>query len=99
MSRATLDGYLKKIFKDLIKKKNKGILIDFEKFKILSRDIKMAVINESVKQLKKNYYELRSKKVTRLIQSLDIRNFKKSTLGGCIFFKKNNNLCLKLEKL
>ena len=59
----------------------------------------MAVINESVKQLKKNYYELRSKKVTRLIQSLDIRNFKKSTLGGCIFFKKNNNLCLKLEKL
>ena len=25
-------------------------------------------------------------------------NFKKLTLGGCIFFKKDNNLCLKVEK-
>jgi len=33
-----------------------------------------------------------------LIESLNKKSFKKSTLGGCIFFKKNDNLCLKVEK-
>ena len=51
------------------------------------------------KQLKKNYYDLRSKKVVNLIKNLDKKNFKKSTLGGCIFFKKEDNLCLKDEKI
>ena len=33
-----------------------------------------------------------------LITNLDKKDFKKSTLGGCIFFKKGENLCLKVEK-
>ena len=37
------------------------ILIDYKKYKKLS-DVKIAVINESVKKLQKNYYDLRSKK-------------------------------------
>ena len=40
-----------------------------------------------------------SKKVKNLIQSLNKRDFKKYTLGGCIFFKKGENLCLKIEKI
>ena len=40
------------------------------------------------KTLKKNYYDLRSKKVNNLIKSLNKRSFKKLTLGGCIFIKK-----------
>ena len=59
----------------------------------------MAIINESVKKIKKNYYDLRSKKVNNLIKSLNKRSFKKLTLGGCIFYKKGENLCLKEEKL
>ena len=59
----------------------------------------MALINESIKQIKNNYYDLRSKKVVNLIKSLGKKGFKKATLGGCIFFKKDNNLCLKREKL
>ena len=58
----------------------------------------MALINESIKHLKKNYYDLRSKKVDNLIKSIDKINFKKSTLGGCVFFKRGDNLCLKVEK-
>ena len=27
-----------------------------------------------------------------------VKNFKKSTLGGCVFFQKKDNLCLKIEK-
>ena len=53
---------------------------------------------KSIKKLKKNYYDLRSKKVVNLIKNLKKKNFKKSTLGGCIFFKKGENLCLKIEK-
>ena len=98
LSKATLDKYLSKIFKDLIIKKNKEILINYKKYRELSNDIKLALLNESIKQLKRNYYDLRSKKVANLIKSMDKINFKKSTLGGCIFFKKDNNLCLKIEK-
>jgi tRNA(Ile)-lysidine synthase len=99
LSKMTLDGYFNKIFKELIKKSNKEILINFSKYKILSRDTKMALINESIKKLKKNYYDLRSKKVENLIINIEKSEFKKNSLGGCDFFKKGKNLCLKVEKL
>lgn len=99
LSKITLEGYLNKIFKELIKKSNNEILINFNKYKNFSKDIKMAIINESIKKLKKNYYDLRSKKVDNLINNIEKREFKKSSLGGCLFFKKGKNLCLKVEKL
>ena len=99
LSKATLEDYLKKICKELIKKKNREISINLKKYKRLNFEIKIAVINYSIKQLKKNYYDLRSKKLENLIKNLSNSNFKKATLGGCIFFKKGENLCLKVEKL
>tara|TARA_Y200000002_G_scaffold312924_1_gene270306 strand:- start:1003 stop:2022 length:1020 start_codon:yes stop_codon:yes gene_type:complete len=99
LSKKTLEEYLNKIFKELIKKKNKVIAINLNKYKALSKDTKMALINESIKMLKKNYYDLRSKKVDNLIKRLEKPEFKKTSLGGCIFFKKGENLCLKVEKL
>ena len=83
-----LEKYLDKIFKDLIKKTKDEISINFKKFKSLGQDTKISLINESIKQLKKNYYDLRSKKVDNLINSFEKKEFKKSTLGGCIFSKK-----------
>ena len=97
-SKMTLDRYLSKIFKEFIKKSNSEILINFKKYQYLNNDIKIAVINHSIKQLKKNYYDVRSKKVENLISNLDKKDFKNSTLGGCIFFKKGEYLCLKVEK-
>ena len=97
-SKTTLDGYLSSIFKEFIMKSNSEILINFKKYKDLNKDIKIAVINQSIKQLKSNYYDLRSKKVENLIIKLDKKDFKNTTLGGCIFFKKGEYLCLKLEK-
>jgi len=97
-SKATLDDYLKKIFKETIKKKRKEILINFEKFKEHNKEIKIALINESIRRLKNNYYNPRTKKVENLIKNLENINFKKSTLGGCIFILKNGNLCLNIEK-
>jgi len=97
-SKTTLESYLNNIFKELIKKVNGEILINFKKFIELNNDIKIDLINQSIKQLKSNYYDLRSKKVENLIKSLDKKEFKKSTLGGCVFFKKGEDLCLKVEK-
>ncbi len=98
-SRDSLDDFLKKEFSKIIKKKGNEILINFKKFKNHSNEIKMAIINVSIKKLKKNYYDPRAKKVTNLIRTINTKGFKKSTLGGCIFFKKGINLCLKNEKL
>ena len=86
LSKKTLDGYLNNIFKKLINKTNNEISINFNKYKDLSNDTKMAHINESIKKIKKNYYDMRSKKVDNLINSIDKRNFKKTSLGGCVFF-------------
>jgi tRNA(Ile)-lysidine synthase len=97
-SNATLDVYFKKIFKDLIKKNRKEILINFKEFTKNNKEIKMALINESIRKLKKNYYNPRSKKVENLIKNIEKSNFKKSTLGGCVFILKKDNLCLKIEK-
>ena len=98
ISKNTLEGYLNKIFKELIYKKKKEIFINLKKYEELNKDIKIALINESVKRLKKNYYDLRSKKVENLINNIGRKDFKSSTLGGCIFFKNDYNLCLKIEK-
>ena len=98
LSKATLDEYLKKIFTEIIKKKGKEILLNFKKFKGYNKEIQIALINESIKKLKNNYYNPRSKKVENLIKNIEKRNFRKSTLGGCIFISKKDNLCLKIEK-
>ena len=98
-SRDSLDDFLKKEFSKIIKKKDSEILINLKKFKKHNNEIKMAIINASIKKLKKNYYDPRAKKVANLIRTINTKSFKKSTLGGCIFFKKGINLCLKNEKL
>ena len=98
-SRATLESYLDKIFKKLINKRNGENYINLNKFNKLTNDVKIALINRSIKILKSNYYDLRSKKVENLIHRFKKQDFKQSTLGGCIFLKKDQNLCLKIEKI
>ena len=98
ISKATLDGYFKNIFKDMIKKSGKEVLLNFNKFKKHNKELKIALINESIKRLKKNYYSPRSKKVNNLIKNIEKVDFKKTTLGGCIFILEKDNLCLKIEK-
>ena len=97
LSKLTLQEYHNKTFKELIKKRNGKILVNIEKYKKLNNDTKINFINECIKKLKNNYYDLRSKKVDNLIKKINRRDFSKSTLGGCIFFKNGENLCLKPE--
>ena len=97
-SKKSLDKFLKQEFREIIQKKDQKILINLRKFKQHTNDVKMAIINVSIKKLKKNYYDPRAKKVNNLISAINKKGFKKSTLSGCIFLKKGNNLCLKNEK-
>ena len=97
-SKATLDEYFLKTFKNTVKISNKIIIINLKKFKSFNNEIKMRTINSSIKKLKKNYYNPRSLKVLNLINNIEGKNFKKSTLGGCLFIKKNDTLILKPEK-
>ena len=97
LKKSTLNQYLQNIFKKLIKKKTKEVLINFKKYSKLSTDLKLALINEAIKQLKQNYYDMRSKKVVNLINKINSSGFKKTTLGGCIFTIKSGNLCLKID--
>ena len=69
------------------------------RFYDLNNELKIRLINESIKKLKKNYYNPRSNKVLNLIKSLEDKKFKKATLGGCIFLIKKDLLCLKKEKI
>ena len=73
-------------------------MINKKKFNVFNNEIKMNIINRSIKKLKKNYYDPRSKKVINLILSLKRKNFKKSTLGGCLFTIKKDQICLNKEK-
>ena len=98
LSKDTLDIYFKKIFKDIIKKKGKEILINLKQFKAHNKEIKIAIIHDSIKRLKRNYYNSRSKKVENLIKNIEKSSFKKSMLGGCIFVLNKGYLCLKAEK-
>ena len=51
-SKSTLDEYFNNIFNELIKKEKK-IFINFKKFEKLNNDIKIALINKSIKNQKK----------------------------------------------
>ena len=98
-SKEILDKHTKDISKNLIKKSKSEIFIDLKKFIKLNLEIKLKIINESIKKLKKNYYNPRSKKVINLIKNIESRKEHKSTLGGCLFIVKKDQLRLKREKL
>ncbi len=98
ISKATLEDLIQQIIDETIKISNKEVIIKTNKFYSYNLEIKRRIINESIKITKKNYYNPRSKKVINLIKMLENKDFKKATLGGCIFYKKNDEICLKKEK-
>ena len=97
-SRNTLEEYFNNIIKNEMKKKGSKVELDIERFKKFNDEIKIKIINESIRNLRKNYYDPRTRKVSNLIKIIEDRKFKRATLGGCIFFREKDNLCVKIEK-
>ena len=98
-SKETIDEYFKKIFLEVVKKSKKEVSLNLKKFNEINVDLKIRVINQSIKIVKNNYYNPRSEKVTRLIKKIENKAFLKATLGGCIFTKKKDNLRIKPEEI
>ena len=98
-SKKVLDEHFKKIYLNTTKKFKNEIKIDLIRFNDLNNELKIRLINNSIKDLKRNYYNPRSNKVLNLINKITKRDFKSSTLGGCIFSKKNDHISLKKEKI
>ena len=98
-SKATLENFMEKKSKELIKKKINGrIYIDLKKFNRLNEEIQIRVINDIIKKLQNNYYNQRSKKVVNLIKNIKDTAFKKGTLSKCIFERQKDKLSIKKEK-
>ena len=97
-SKETLDSLLIKASKETTRKFKGNIFINLSKFNDYNKEFKLRLINQSIKMIKKNYYNPRSKKVARLIEMLKRPNFKKYTLGGCIFLREKDQICVKSEK-
>ncbi len=97
-SKKVLDEHFKKIYLNTTKKFKNEIKIDLIRFNDLNNELKIRLINNSIKDLKRNYYNPRSNKVLNLINKITKRDFKSSTLGGCIFSKKTDHISLKKEK-
>ena len=74
------------------------ITFNLNKFNKYNNEIKIMLINDAIKFLKKNYYNPRAIKVQNLIDSFTKPNCEKMTLGGCFFVKKNDFLTLTSEK-
>ena len=97
-SKSILDDYYNQLSRDIIRKYKNQVCINFKNLNDLSVEIKIRIINDSIRHIKKNYYNPRSRKVENLINKLKQKNFTKTTLGGCLFYRKNDKIWLKKEK-
>ena len=97
-SNEILENYFKEKFSKGLIKSKKSLIIKLNNFLELETEFKIRVINNAIKELRRNYYNPRSKKVKILIEKLEKKNFSKATLGGCIFLRENDKISIKKEK-
>ena len=97
-SRDTLDLYFNKIYRETVSKEKNKMIINNRNFNNLNQEIKMRMLNKSITELTKSYYAPRSKKTLYLINSLKEKNHIKSTLGGCVIYKKKDQIILQKEE-
>ena len=78
-----------------LKKKKSVILKD--NFFINSQEVVFRSFTEIIKTIGKKYYPSRGKKIDRVIQSINSKNFSKTTLGGCLIKKVNQTIIVSKE--
>ena len=96
-SRDTLDYYFKKIYKDIIIKKNDKILIDLKSFHNINQEMKVMVLKKTIKDFTHSYYATRSRKIINLINQIKAKKKAKFTLGGCIISREKKHIIFQKE--
>ncbi len=98
-TKKTLDIFLGRFIKENIKINNKKIFIKTNNFLVEPYELKLKIMNYSLKKISKAYYHPRSIKVLNLLERIEKEKKFKSTLGGCIIEKSDNFLCIYKEKV
>ena len=98
-TRDTLNTYISRIEKTCIKKKEKKIIINLNKFLLENEEIQLKIFSNCIKNISKKYYPPRAKKVLSLLDKLKPLENSKVTLGGCIIEKIQNKLVICKEEL
>ena len=80
-------------------KKKKKIVISLSSLSTESEEIKLKIISNCITKISKNYYPPRAKKVLNLLNGIKLDKKIKSTLGGCVIHKIQNNLVIYKEEL
>ena len=99
ITRDTLNSYLFRVEKKCVTRKKKILMINLETLLIENNEIQLKVLSNCIKNVSKNYYPPRAKKIISLLNKIQSDKKVKSTLGGCIIQKTHNNLAIYKEPL
>jgi len=99
ITRDTLNSYILRVEKNCVTKKRKETAINLKKFLEENGEIQLKVLSNCIKNVSKNYYHPRAKKITNLLNKLMSSEQLKGTLGGCVIQKTRYNLLIYKEKL
>ena len=80
-------------------KKKKETIIKLNFFLLENNEIQLKVFSNCIKNVSRNYYPPRAKKIINLLYKVKSDEKLKITLGGCIVQKIHNNLVFHKEKL
>jgi len=98
IANEAIDFYKEKSIKKYTRHlKNSSYLVRCSMFNFESEEVIFRTIGDIITKVSNNYYPPRGKNLQSLITKIQSKNFKKSTLGGCIIEKSHNILILRKE--
>ena len=81
----------------MLKKKKKETIINLKNFSSENDEIQLKIFSNCIKNVSRNYYPPRAKKIINLLNKIKSDEKLKATLGGCIIRKNNKNLVIYKE--
>jgi len=98
-TRDTLNFYIKKVERNCVIKKKNTNSINLKYFLLKKNKIQLKIVSNCIKEISKNYYPPRAKKVLNLLGSVRSNEKLKATLGGCVINRHKKNLIIFKEDL
>ena len=97
VTRDTLNAYISTVEKKCVKEKKKETIINLKNFSSENDEIQLKIFSNCIKNVSRNYYPPRAKKIINLLNKIKSDEKLKATLGGCIIRKNNKNLVIYKE--
>ena len=94
ITRDTLNTFISRVEKICVKKKKNETLVYLNDFLLENGEIQLKVLSNCIKNVSRNYYPPRAKKIVNLLNKVKFDKRLKVTLGGCIIHKTHNNLVI-----